>query len=101
MEKMQNDNQYYVYIMTNKSGTLYIGMTNDIKKRVFEHKNNLIEGFTPKYNMTRLVYFEAFSDLCSAITREKSLDGWLRNKIVELIKTTNPDWEDLSRDWYE
>jgi len=98
---MQRDYQYFVYIMTNKSGTLYIGLTNNIKRRVFEHKNKLIKGFTKKYNITKLIYFEAFSDIYSAITREKTLKGWLRNKKLELIKTTNPDWIDLSKDWYE
>ncbi len=101
MENMQNDTQYYVYIMTNKSGTLYIGLTNNIKKRVFEHKSKLVEGFTKKYNITSLVYFETFSDIYSAIAREKTLKGWLRSKKLELIKTTNSDLNDLSKDWYE
>jgi len=97
---MQKDNQYYVYIMTNKSGTLYTGLTNNIKERVFQHKNKLVEGFTKKYNINKLIYFETFGDIYSAIAREKTIKGWLRKKKVELIKTTNPDWEDLSQDWY-
>jgi len=85
--------------MTNKSGTLYVGMTNNIKKRVYEHKNKLIDGFTKKYNICRLIYFETFSDVYSAIAREKTIKGWLRKKKIELVNTTNPDWKDLSDDW--
>ena len=94
-------NQYYIYIMTNKSGTLYVGMTNDIKKRVYEHKNKLIAGFTKKYNINRLIYFETFSDVYSAITREKTIKGWLRKKKIDLVNSTNPYWNDLSSDWYD
>jgi putative endonuclease len=87
--------------MTNKSGTLYVGMTNDIKKRVYEHKNKLIAGFTKKYNINRLIYFETFSDVYSAITREKTIKGWLRKKKIDLVNSTNPYWKDLSSDWYD
>jgi len=98
---MNQKNQYYVYIMTNKSGTLYVGLTNNLKKRVFEHKSKLVEGFTEKYNINKLLYFETFSDIYSAIAREKTIKGWLRSKKVELVRTTNPDWADLSQDWHE
>ncbi|MFH1881504.1 MAG: GIY-YIG nuclease family protein [Planctomycetota bacterium] len=98
---MQARNQYHVYIMTNKSGTLYTGITSDIKKRVFEHKNKLIPGFTKKYNITRLLYFETFGDVYSAIAREKTVKGWLRKKKIELTRKTNPDWKDLAEDWYD
>jgi len=98
---MQAQNQYHVYIMTNKSGTLYTGITNDIKKRVYEHKNKLIPGFTEKYNISRLIYFETFGDVYSAISREKTIKGWLRKKKIELIQKTNPDWKDLAEDWYD
>ena len=98
---MHADRQYFVYIMTNRSGTLYTGMTNNIKQRVHQHKNKLIEGFTRKYNLTRLVYFETFSDVYSAIAREKTIKGWLRKKKIELIDGANPDWKDLSEDWYD
>ena len=98
---MQKQHQYYVYIMTNKSGTLYVGMTNNIKKRVYDHKNKLVEAFTKKYNINKLVYFEMFEDVFSAIAREKSIKGWLRKKKLQLIKTNNPDWVDLSIGWYE
>ena len=91
--------QYYIYIMTNKSGTLYVGMTNDLKRRVYEHKNKMIEGTTKKYNITRLLYFETFNDVLSAITVEKKIKGWLRKKKIELIETKNPDWKDLSENW--
>jgi len=98
---MKIEEQYYVYIMTNKSGTLYVGVINNIKKRVYEHKNKLVEGFTKKYNINKLLYFETFGDIYSAITREKTIKGWLREKKIEFVRTTNPDWTDLSQDWYE
>ena len=98
---MSTDRQYYVYIMTNKSRTLYTGVTNNIKKRVFEHKNKLIEGFTKKYNLTQLVHVETFRDVNSAIAREKVIKGWLRIKKIELINAANPDWRDLSEGWYD
>lgn len=98
---MQRSNQYYVYIMTNKSGTLYTGVTNNVKKRVYEHKNKLIHGFTEKYNINRLVYFETFGDVYFAIAREKVIKGWLRKKKIDLINKTNPDWADLAQDWYD
>jgi putative endonuclease len=82
--------------MTNKSGTLYIGVTNDLKKRVFQHKQKLIEGFTKKYNINRLLYFETFGDIYSAITREKMIKGWLRKKKIDMVKSTNPAFADIS-----
>jgi putative endonuclease len=82
--------------MTNKSGTLYTGVTNNLEKRVFEHKNHLIEGFTKKYKISKLVYFEETSDIRVAISREKQIKGWKRNKKVALIESINPDWKDLS-----
>jgi len=87
--------------MTNKSGTLYVGFTGNIKKRVYEHKNKLVEGFAKKYNIDKLVYLEMFGDVYSAIAREKTIKGWLRKKKLQLIETTNPDWVDLSKDWHE
>ena len=87
--------------MTNKSKTLYVGMTNNIKKRVYEHKNKLIEGFTKKYNITRLIYVETFSYVRSAIAREKTIKGWLRKKKIVLIEKQNPQWKDLSEGWYD
>ena len=92
---------YYTYIMTSESGTLYIGMTNDIKTRVYQHKKHLIPGFTDKYNVDRLLYFEITSDPTSAIRREKQLKKWRREKKVALVDSQNPDWDDLSEGWYE
>ncbi len=93
--------QYYVYIMPNKSGTLYIGVTNNLNRRVYEHKEKLIKGFTAKYNLSKLVYYETSYDINQAIIREKQLKGWLRKRKIELIEETNPYWRDLSKDWYK
>jgi putative endonuclease len=93
-------NQYYVYIMTNRSKTLYTGVTNDLTRRVYKHKNKMIDGFTKKYNITKLVYFEETNDILSAITREKQIKGWLRSKKIALIGSVNPKWEDLSEGWF-
>ena len=92
---------FYVYIMSSKSGTLYVGLTSDIKKRVYEHKNHLIAGFTDKYNIDRLLYIETMSEPASAINREKQIKAWRREKKVELIDLLNPEWNDLSQDWYD
>ena len=93
--------QYYVYIMASKSKTLYTGVTDDLLRRVFEHKNRLIEGFTKKYNITSLVYYEVTSDIQAAIQRERQIKGWLRRKKISLIEIANPEWEDLSNGWYK
>jgi len=93
--------QYYVYIMTNSSRTLYTGVTDDLVRRAYEHRNKLIEGFTQKYNITRLVYYEITGDVRAAIQREKQIKGWLRKKKIALIEAANPEWEDLSERWYE
>jgi len=93
--------QYYVYIMTNRSGTLYTGMTNDLKRRVYEHKYKLIPGFARKYNTTRLIYYEETPDVRAAIAREKQIKGWLRAKKVSLVESVNPEWKDLSDEWSE
>jgi putative endonuclease len=87
--------QYWVYVLTNRSGTLYIGMTNDLGRRICEHKAKQVPGFTKRYNVDRLVYFEEFREVRDAIQREKQLKGWLRAKKVELIEQANPDWADL------
>ncbi len=93
--------QYYVYILTNKSGTIYTGVTNNLERRMYEHKNKLIEGFTRKYNLTKLVYYEMTEDVRSAITREKQIKGWLRSKKISLIESVNPEWKDLSEEFIE
>jgi len=93
--------QYYVYILTNrKQGVLYTGVTNNLERRMYEHKNKLIPGFASKYNLKKLVYFEETIDVNAAITREKQIKGWLRKKKVALIESMNPDWKDLTEDWH-
>ncbi len=90
------DRTYFVYIMGSKSGTFYTGVTNDLARRVYEHKNKLVPGFTSKYNCTRLLYFQAGDSPEGAIAREKQIKGWLRTKKVALITSVNPRWDDLS-----
>ena len=93
-------NEYYVYIMTNGVRTLYNGVTNDLMRRVFEHKDKLLEGFTKKYNITMPVYYEVTADVHSAIAREKQLKSWRRSKKIALIESSNPQWKDFSLEWY-
>lgn len=92
--------KYYVYIMASKSRVLYTGVTNNLERRVYEHKNKLVEGFTSKYNVNRLVFFEETTDVYAALNREKQIKGWLRSKKIALIESVNPQWKDLSLDWY-
>lgn len=92
--------QYYVYILSSKSKTLYTGITNNLERRVYEHKHKLVPGFTAKYNVVRLVYFEETPDVKAEITREKQIKGWSRAKKIALIESANPTWEDLSTSWY-
>jgi len=92
---------YYVYILTNKQKTLYIGITNSLERRMYEHRMKLIDGFTKKYNLTRLVHYEHTNDIDYAILREKQLKGWLRQKKVDLIEQGNPEWKDLSEEWFQ
>jgi len=87
---------YFVYIMTNYSRTLYVGVTNDLERRVWEHRCKLVEGFTKRYNITRLVYAEDCGEIEDAIAREKEIKGWRRAKKVALIAASNPLWEDLA-----
>lgn len=92
--------QYAVYILTNKkNGTLYIGMTGNLERRIFEHKNKVNEGFTKKYNLDKLVYFEIHQYVNDAITREKRLKAWKRQWKINLIEEKNPDWNDIASDW--
>ncbi len=93
--------EYFVYILSNKSGNLYTGVTNDLERRVYQHKNKLIEGFTKRYNINMLVFFESTNDVTIAIAREKQIKGMLRSKKIELIKTMNPELKDLSEDWFD
>ncbi|MBQ4820730.1 GIY-YIG nuclease family protein [Aquimarina sp. MMG016] len=97
---LKPNHQYAVYILTNKkNGTLYIGMTNNLERRVFEHKNKLTEGFTKKYGLDRLVYFEIYQYVNDAIKREKQLKKWKRQWKIDLIEEENKDWNDLAKDW--
>ena len=92
---------YYVYILANKrNGTLYIGVTNDLERRIYEHKNNIIEGFTQQYNIKKLVYFEETGSIKSALEREKQLKNWKREWKLDLIESSNPEWKDISEKWY-
>ena len=98
---MSNRKTYYVYIMTNRSRTLYIGVTNNIKRRVHQHRTGRAEGFTHRYRIDLLVYIETFTDVHSAIEREKQIKRWRRKKKLQLIERDNPDWRDLSDGWYD
>ncbi len=89
--------KYYVYILANwNNKVMYIGVTNNLHRRVYEHKNKLVDGFTKKYNVHKLVYFEETTDIMSAIEREKQLKGWNRAKKNELVETMNPKWKEIS-----
>lgn len=89
----------YVYIMGNTTGVLYTGMTNDIERRVFEHKRKLIAGFSRKYSTTRLLFFEEFNHPVDAMRAEKQIKGWTRKKKLDLIRSINPTFNDLAMDW--
>jgi putative endonuclease len=91
--------QYYVYIMTSTTQRLYIGVTNNLERRTFEHKQGLTRGFTSKYKIHRLVYYEYFNDVRYAIQREKQLKGWRRQRKINLIESINPQWRDLVSDF--
>ena len=93
------EKNYYVYILSSDHNILYIGVTDNLERRMYEHKNDLIEGFTKKYHIHRLVYFEETDQIDIAIAREKQLKKWVRKKKLALIRTMNPRFEDLSEDW--
>ncbi len=96
----KNIHQYYLYILSSKyNGTLYIGVTNNLERRMFEHKNKLIEGFSKNYNLYLLVYFETYQYINDAIKREKNMKKWKRQLKKNLIEEENPNWQDLSKDW--
>lgn len=90
---------YFIYILASETGTLYVWVTNDLARRIYEHKNWLIEGFTKKYGCKKLVYFDETNDIHEAIKREKEIKWWKRIKKEELIKVSNPHWVDLSKEW--
>ena len=93
--------QYFVYMMTNRwRNVLYTGITNSLQKRVWQHKNHAVPGFTARYNCDRLVHFETYDEVVQAIAREKQIKGWSRAKKDALVASTNPEWNDLAADWY-
>ena len=94
------DKAYYIYLMSNRSRTLYAGVTGDIRKRVYEHKTGAVEGFTSRYKLDRLVYWEKFQYVRNAIAREKQIKRWKRVKKVQLVVSMNPTWKDLAADWF-
>ena len=92
---------YYLYILSNSAGMLYVGITNDLVRRVYEHRSKLIPGHTRRYNINRLIYHESTSNVTAAIAREKQIKGWVRAKKIALIGSQNPGWAGLSADWDE
>jgi putative endonuclease len=96
-----HEGSYFTYIVASRSRTLYIGVTGNLLKRVFDHKWKEHQGFTATYNCDRLVWFEAHQDVTKAIAREKQLKAWRREKKIVLIERMNPAWVDLSKDWYD
>jgi putative endonuclease len=98
---MERDKTYYVYILSSQRRVLYVGITSGIEHRVFQHKTHAFGGFTAKYNVTVLVYFERFGSVHTAIRREKEIKDWRREEKIALIESTNPKWRDLSYGWYQ
>ena len=97
---MPSQRRYYVYLLTNwNNKVMYVGLTNDLERRVYEHKHKLVEGFTQKYNVNKLVYFEETGDVNAALAREKEIKKWRREKKNNLVRAMNPEWEDLSKQW--
>jgi len=92
---------YYIYILTNRSQSLYVGVTNNLQRRIWEHKSGVGSKFCKRYRIDQLVYYESFDDVRNAISREKRIKGWLRIKKIQLIVSVNPTWKDLSEGWYE
>jgi len=92
---------YFVYIMSSQRRVLYVGITNNLPLRVWQHKTGAAEGFTSRYKVTQLVYYENFDNVRNAIHREKEIKGWIRQRKIELIESVNPNWKDLSTGWYK
>jgi len=99
--RRERAHRYWVYILGSLSGTLYIGVTSNLHFRVRQHKEHTFRGFTAKYDVDRLLYYETYGEVSTAIAREKQLKGWLREKKIALIGKNNPEWKDLSRGWYD
>jgi putative endonuclease len=98
----QGRDSFWVYIVANKrNGTLYVGVTNSLRRRIWQHKASMIDGFTKKYGLTILVHFEEFRHPRAAIAREKAIKGWLRRRKLALVETNNPTWADLAAGWYD
>ncbi len=97
---MKREYRFYVYIMASRSRNLYVGLCNNIQRRTLEHKGGETEGFTKRYNINRLVYYEVFRYVKNAIDREKQIKKWSRAKKIALIQGVNPTWQDLSEGWY-
>ena len=98
---MTSEHHYYVWLLTKGNNlVMYVGVTNDIQRRVLEHKQKLVEGFTEKYNLNKLVYFEETDDVNLALAREKEIKKWRREKKNKLVGRINPEWKDLSEGWY-
>jgi putative endonuclease len=97
---MYSEKWFYVYIMTNRSKNFYVGITNNVRNRVFQHKTGAFEGFTSRYKVDRLVYWETFKYVNAALAREKQLKRWTRVKKMQLIVSMNPEWKDLAEDWF-
>lgn len=93
-------NSYFVYMLASRSRTLYTGITNNLGRRVWEHKQGMVPGFTKKYKANRLVYFETYADVRRAIDREKEIKAWRREKKIALVNSINPTWHDLAAEWF-
>jgi len=96
-----SDHRYFVYTMASVGRALYVGVTNDLERRVYQHKHGLLPGFTSQYRVTRLVFYEETSDVHAALAREKQIKSWRREKKIALIEASNPDWRDLAADWFD
>jgi putative endonuclease len=96
---MATSHRYFVYILSSRTKRLYIGVTNDLERRVAQHKRREVEGFTSRYNIDRLVYYEETNDVWAALNREKQLKGWVRIRKLELVSDLNPEWRDLATEW--
>ena len=97
---MHPERRYYVYLLTNwNNRVMYVGVTNNIARRIYEHKYKLVQGFTAKYNVNKLVYFEETGDVVTALAREKEIKKWRREKKDNLVISMNPEWADLSTEW--
>lgn len=97
----QRSHRYSVYILGSLTGTLYIGITSNLRFRILQHRERTFRGFTAAYDVDRLLYYEAYGEVSVAIAREKQLKGWRREKKIALIEQDNPEWKDLSRGWYD